>query len=69
GALVCACATALFSIVEIRASRPYKTLKKLGAGLTEEQAHLMIRYESILKGISLGTVLMAAGLLVGRAAG
>jgi len=69
GALVCACATALFSIVEIRASRPYKTLKKLGAGLTEEQAHLMIRYESILKGISLGTILMAAGLLVGRAAG
>jgi hypothetical protein len=69
GALVCACATALFSIVEIRASRPYKTLKRLGRAMTEEQVHLMIRYESILKGISLGTMLMAAGLLAGRAAG
>jgi hypothetical protein len=48
GALVCACAMALFSIVEIRASRPYKTLKKLGSGLTEDQVHLMIRYESFL---------------------
>jgi len=59
---------ALFSIVEIRASRPYKTLKKLGSGLTEDQVHLMIRYESILKGISLGTILLAGGLLIGRLA-
>ena len=67
-AFVCACAMALFSIVEIRASRPYKTLKKLGSGLTEDQVHLMIRYESILKGISLGTILLAGGLLIGRLA-
>jgi len=68
-ALACATAMAFFSAVEIKASRPYKAFRKLGQSLTNDQLLLMLRYESILKGISLGTILLAGGLLVRRIAG
>ena len=68
-ALVCACAMAFFSIVEIKASRPYKALKREPHGLTSDQSLLMIRFEAILKGVSLGVILLAGGLLIRRVAG
>ena len=59
-------ATGLFSIVEIKASRPYKALKQRINGLTEEDGAAMSRYEMILKGISLGVILLTLGLLFRR---
>jgi len=53
-ALTIACAMALFSGVEIKASRPYKELKRLTGSRTEDERLLMMRYEAILKAISLG---------------
>jgi len=61
-----ALSTALFSLVEIKASRPYKALKQGGTGLGETDRSLMIRYEAILKSISLGVILLGAGLLLVR---
>jgi hypothetical protein len=66
GALILAVAMALFSRVEIKASRPYKDLKQRFSTLNEEESSLMIRYESILKSISLGVIFLAVGLLIGR---
>ena len=56
-ALVMACAMALFSGVEIKASRPYKALKRRTGSRTEGELSLMMRYEAILKEISLGVIL------------
>jgi hypothetical protein len=61
--------TALLSAVEIKASRPYKELKKRRAALGDEEARLMARYEAILKSVSLGVILLAAGLLAWRVLG
>lgn len=65
-ALILAISMALFSLVEIKASRPYKDLKQRLKGLGEEEKSLMGRYEAILKSISLGVILLGAGLLIWR---
>jgi hypothetical protein len=65
-AVVLAFAMALFSLIEIKASRPYKDLKKNRHSLTDAERQRMQRYEAILKSVSLGVVLLAAGLLVWR---
>ncbi len=68
-ALLVAGAMALFSLVEIKASRPYKELKRQGTDLSGEELALLKRYETLLKCISLGVILLGAGLLLSRAAG
>lgn len=68
-ALVLALSTALFSSVEIKASRPYKELKRRGPNLNDEELALLKRYETLLKCISLGVILLGAGLLLWRALG
>ena len=67
-ALILAISMAFFSLVEIKASRPYKDLKQRSNGLKEEEKSLMVRYEAILKSISLGVILLGAGLLIWRIA-
>ncbi len=62
-ALLIAGAMALLSLVEIKASRPYKQLKRAGGGADRAQAHYL---EAILKAVSLGTILLAAGLMAWR---
>ena len=62
-------AMALFSLVEIKASRPYKTLKRHLKDLQEEEGSLMLRYEAILKSISCGVILLGGGLLLWRISG
>lgn len=64
--LILAASMALFSTVEIKASRPYKELRRKGADLTDGERATMGRYESILKGISLGVILLGCGLLLWR---
>ena len=59
-------AMALFSLVEIKASRPYKELKRRSHLLQESEKELMRRYESILKSISMGVMFLCLGLLVFR---
>jgi hypothetical protein len=59
-------AAGLFSLVEIKASRPYKALKQRSGVLSDEDGLTMRRYEAILKGISLGVVFLALGLLMRR---
>ena len=68
-ALVMACAMALFSGVEIKASRPYKALKRRTGSRTEGELSLMMRYEAILKEISLGVILLAGASLIYRIVG
>ena len=65
-ALALGASMALFSIVEIKASRPYKELKQRFSLLEEAEKSLMARYEAILKSISLGVILLGAGLLIWR---
>lgn len=65
-ALALAASMALFSIVEIKASRPYKELKQRFPILGEAEKSLMARYEAILKSISLGVILLGAGFLIWR---
>lgn len=65
-ALILALSMALFSLIEIKASRPYKGLKRRLHSLEGEDKLLMERYEAILKSISLGVILLGAGLLVWR---
>ncbi len=64
--LVVSISMALFSAVEIKASRPYKELKRRGPDLSEEEQSLMQRYETLLKCISLGVILLGGGLLLWR---
>lgn len=67
--LVVGGAMALFSWVEISASRPYKILKRRWSTLREEEGSFMVRYESVLKSISGGVILLAGGLLLWRITG
>lgn len=67
--LLLAAAMALFSLVEIKVSRPYKALKRKQSELDDGQQALLERYETLLKCISLGVILLGAGLLAARAAG
>lgn len=66
GGLILAVAMALFSLVEIKASRPYKELKRTSGPLREEDRWLLARYETILKSISLGVILLGGGVLIWR---
>jgi len=59
---------ALLSHVEIKASRPYKELKKRHATLGTDEKTLMERYEAILKSLSLGVMILGASLLMRRVA-
>ena len=65
-ALVLAASMALFSQVEIKASRPYKDLKRRWPSIREEEKLLVKRYEMILKSISLGVIFLGTGLLIWR---
>jgi hypothetical protein len=65
-ALVLAASMALFSHVEIKASRPYKDLKRRWPSIREEEKFLVKRYEMILKSISLGVIFLGTGLLIWR---
>ncbi len=66
-ALVVAGAMGLFSLVEIKSSRPYKELKRREAGLSGDEQALLQRYEALLKCISMGVILLGGGLLLWRA--
>ncbi len=58
-----------FSSIEIKASRPYKELKRRAPDLDCDEQALMNRYESLLKCVSLGVILLGGGLLLWRFAG
>src|SRR5688572_5888905 len=62
GALLAATAMALLSLVEIKASRPYKAMKRSGAPDAAQMACL----EAILKSLSAGVVVLGAGMLAWR---
>ena len=66
--LVLAAAMGLFSMVEIKASRPYKVLKRRWTDLDGSEQALLQRYETLLKSISMGVILLAIGLLIRRMA-
>jgi xanthine/uracil permease len=61
-----ALAMALFSLIEIKASRPYKELKSRSPILNERERQIMVRYEIILKSISMGVICLGVGLLILR---
>jgi hypothetical protein len=69
GVLGVSVAMALFSLVEIKASRPYKVLKSRFGTLTHDEKVLMQSYETILKSISLGVLFLGIGMLISRIAG
>lgn len=60
-ALVLAVAMALLSLVEIKASRPYKELRRSG-----EQPQVAQHLETVLKFLSVGVIVLGAGMLVWR---
>lgn len=63
-ALAVAAAMGSLSLVEIKASRPYKELKRRLRDADSEADRLLAqRYEAILKSVSLGVILLGAGLL------
>jgi hypothetical protein len=61
-----ALAMALFSFVEIKASRPYKELKSCSHILSKSERQIMARYETILKSVSAGVICLGVGLLILR---
>ncbi len=66
GALALAVSMAFFSLIEIKASRPYKDLKQRVNALQPEERSLMMRYEAILKSVSFGVMLLGVGLIMWR---
>ncbi len=68
-ALIVAAAMGLFSSIEIKVSRPYKELKRKMPDLDGREQALLNRYETILKCISLGVILLGVGLLVRKSVG
>lgn len=68
-ALCLALSMALFSLIEIKASRPYKALKRRSEDFDDHEKHLIERYEVILKSISLGVIFLGVGLLIWRIRG
>jgi hypothetical protein len=66
GALALGLSMALFSLIEIKSSRPYKDLKRHSLDLSNEERIQMERYEVILKSVSLGVILLGVGLVVWR---
>jgi hypothetical protein len=69
GVLAIAVAMGLFSLVEIKASRPYKVLMSHSDTLTPNERALIERYEAILKSISLGVLFLGLGMVFWRIAG
>jgi hypothetical protein len=65
-AVLVAAAMALLSLVEIRASRPYKELKRSIAPGAAADAARAAHLEAILKSLSGGVVALAAGMLAFR---
>ena len=65
-ALTLAASMGFFSLIEIKASRPYRDLKRRLDRLRDEEKVLMRRYEAILKNISLGVIFLGGGLLIWR---
>ncbi len=65
-ALALAVSMAFFSFIEIKASRPYRDLKRRLNTLQDEEKVLMKRYEAILKSTSLGVIFLGGGLLIWR---
>ena len=65
-ALLVSAAMALLSLVEIKASRPYKELKRAAADGRDADRTQIARLEAILKSVSLGVILLGIGLLVWR---
>lgn len=61
-ALLVAAAMGLLSLVEIKASRPYKEMKRAFAQTGEADLIRMRQFESILKSISLGVILLGVGM-------
>ena len=67
-AILMAISMGLFSLVEIRASRPYKELKRSSPGFARDGEAMTVKgYERILKSISLGVIILGLGLLIWRA--
>jgi len=65
--LIVAASMGLLSLVEIKASRPYKEMKRALREIRENIDQTQIeRFESILKSISLGVILLGFGLLSWR---
>ena len=64
--LLVAAAMALLSLVEIRASRPYKDLKRALADGRAARAEEGARLEGILKSLSGGIILLGLGMLASR---
>lgn len=64
-ALVVAAAMGLLSLVEIKASRPYKALRR-AAGRSADEDERLRSLEAILKAVSLGVILLGVGLVVWR---
>lgn len=62
-ALIVASSMGVLSLVEIKASRPYKEMKRAGMAVSSPEAQ---RYETILKCISLGVILLGTGMAVSR---
>ena len=65
-ALALAASMTSFSLVEIKASRPYRALKRRLDRLQEDERALMLRFEVILKSVSIGVILLGVGLLIYR---
>ncbi|NIO06273.1 MAG: hypothetical protein GTO13_22495 [Proteobacteria bacterium] len=65
-ALLLGLSMTLFSLIEIKSSRPYKDLKRHSLDLSNEQRIQMEKYEVILKSVSLGIILLGVGLVVWR---
>ncbi len=63
GALALGVSMGLLSLVEIKASRPYRSLRKV-LNPSPEANELLVSYETILKSISLGVMLLGGGLLL-----
>jgi hypothetical protein len=65
--LLIAVSTGFLSLVEIKASRPYKELKRTASGLAGiDRRQITEKLESVLKFLSLGVILLGVGLLVWR---
>ncbi len=64
--LALAISMAFFSTIEIKASRPYKELKRTIDLLEGKEKAMMARYEAILKSVSLGVIFLGGGLLIWR---
>ena len=65
-ALALAASMAFFSLIEIKASRPYRALKRRSDALQEDEKALMLRFEVILKSVSIGVILLGTGLVIWR---